>query len=61
MPSVMLTLLSLLQAPERPAQLTRFLEVSIGLDAHQLAAVERGEPVECLAVPADKLTSPGPD
>lgn len=43
----MLTLLLLLQAtaPQRPAQLTRFLEQSIGLDAAQLAALERGEPV----------------
>lgn len=43
----MLTLLLLLQAtvPQRPAALTRFLEQSIGLDAAQLAAVERGEPV----------------
>lgn len=45
----MLTLLLLVQAtvppPERPASLTRFLEQSIGLDAAQLAAVERGEPV----------------
>jgi hypothetical protein len=45
----MLTLLLLLQATvpptQRPAPLTRFLEQSIGLDAAQLAAVERGEPV----------------
>ena len=43
----MLTVLLLLQAtvPQRPASLTRFLEQSIGLDAAQLAAVERGEPV----------------
>jgi hypothetical protein len=45
----MLTLLMLLQgaAPttQRPAQLTRFLEQSIGLDSAQLTAVERGEPV----------------
>lgn len=43
----MLTLLLLLQAtaPQRPAQLTRFLEQTIGLDATQLAALERGEPV----------------
>jgi hypothetical protein len=43
----MLTLLLVLQAaaPQRPAQLTRFLEQSIGLDTAQLAAVERGEPV----------------
>lgn len=43
----MLTLLMLLQAatPQRPAQLTRFLERSIGLDTAQLAALERGEPV----------------
>ena len=43
----MLTLLFLLQAaaPQRPAQLTRFLEHGIGLDATQLAALERGEPV----------------
>lgn len=30
---------------QRPAQLTLFLEQSIGLDTAQLAAVERGEPV----------------
>lgn len=43
----MLALLLLLQtaAEPRPAQLTRFLEHSIGLDAAQLAAVERGEAV----------------
>src|SRR5258705_11694963 len=44
----MLTLLLMLQAApaaQRPAQLTRFLEQSIGFDAQQLAAVERGEPV----------------
>ena len=45
----MLTLLMLLQVAAsptpRPAQLTRFLEQSIGLDTAQLAAVERGEPV----------------
>lgn len=45
----MLILLLLLQATvpptQRPAQLTKFLEQSIGLDAAQLAAVERGEPV----------------
>lgn len=44
----MLTLLLMLQAApgaQRSAQLTRFLEQSIGLDAQQLAAVERGEPV----------------
>lgn len=43
----MLTVLLLLQAtvPQRSASLTRFLEQSIGLDAAQLAAVERGEPV----------------
>ncbi len=44
----MLTLLLLLQAApaaQRPAQLTQFLEHSIGLDTQQLAAVERGEPV----------------
>jgi hypothetical protein len=43
----MLTLLLLLQAtgPQRSASLTRFLEQSIGLDAAQLAALERGEPV----------------
>lgn len=44
----MLTLLILLQIappPQRSAQLTRFLEQSIGLDTAQLAAVERGEPV----------------
>src|SRR5438876_8191955 len=43
----MLTFLLLLQAaaPQRPAQLTQFLQQSIGFDARQLAAVERGEPV----------------
>jgi len=42
----MLTLLLFLQAaPQRPAQLTQFLEQSIRLDATQLEAIERGEPV----------------
>jgi hypothetical protein len=45
----MLTLLMLLQvaAPptQRPAKLTLFLEQSIGFDAQQLTAVERGEAV----------------
>jgi hypothetical protein len=43
----MLTLLLILQAgvPQRPAQLTQFLQQHIGFDAQQLAAVERGEPV----------------
>src|SRR5439155_93183 len=42
----MLTLLLVLQgAPQRPAQLTRFLQQSIELDAGQLEAVERGEPI----------------
>lgn len=44
----MLTLLLILQAataPQRPAQLTRFLQQSIAFDAGQLDAVERGEPV----------------
>jgi len=43
----MLTFLLLLQAaaPQRPAQLTQFLQQSIGFDAGQLDAVERGEPV----------------
>jgi hypothetical protein len=44
----MLTLLLIVQAAlaeQRPAQLTRFLEQSIGFDAQQLGAVERGEPV----------------
>ena len=46
----MLVLLMLLQAapappPPRSAQLTRFLEQSVGLDTAQLAALERGEPV----------------
>jgi len=44
----MLTLLLILQAApvaQRPPQLTRFLEQSIGFDAEKLAAVERGEPV----------------
>lgn len=44
----MLVLLMLLQGappPPRSAQLTRFLEQSVGLDTAQLAALERGEPV----------------
>src|SRR5207245_11742495 len=43
----MLTFLLLLQAaaPQRPAQLTQFLQQSIGFEAAQLDAVERGEPV----------------
>jgi hypothetical protein len=43
----MLTFLVLLQAatPQRPAQLTQFLQQSIGFDAEQLGAVERGEAV----------------
>jgi hypothetical protein len=43
----MLTLFLALQAalPQRPAQLTQFLEQSIGFDARQLAAIERGEAV----------------
>ena len=42
----MLTLLLFLQAAaQRPAQLTQFLEQSIRLDATQLEAIERGEPV----------------
>jgi hypothetical protein len=42
----MLTLLLSLQAaPQRPAQLTQFLQQHIGFDAAELAAVERGEPV----------------
>lgn len=44
----MLILLMLLQVappPPRSAQLTRFLEQSVGLDTAQLAALERGEPV----------------
>jgi len=40
----MLPLLLLLQATA-PPQLTTFLQQSIGFDARQLAAVERGEPV----------------
>ena len=40
----MLPLLLLLQATA-PPQLTAFLQQSIGFDAQQLAAVERGEPV----------------
>jgi len=40
----MLPLLLLLQATA-PPQLTTFLQQSIGFDAQQLAAVERGEPV----------------
>jgi hypothetical protein len=53
----MLTLLILLQAAaptQRPAQLTRFLEQSIGLDTAQLAAVERGEPVAKVLQAADR-------
>ena len=52
----MLTLLILLQAaaPQRPAQLTRFLEQSIGLDAAQLAAIERGEPVAKVLEASDR-------
>src|ERR1051326_1437097 len=42
----MLALLLLLQAPaQAPARLTGFLTQSIGLDAAQLATLERGEPV----------------
>ena len=43
----MLTFLVLLQAatPQRPAQLTQFLQQSIGFDAEQLGTVERGEAV----------------
>src|SRR5438128_66587 len=43
----MLTFLLLLQAaaPQRPAQLTQFLQQSIGFEAAQVDAVERGEPV----------------
>jgi len=43
----MLSFLMLLQAatPQRPAQLTQFLQQSIGFDADQLGTVERGEPV----------------
>ncbi len=43
----MLTFLVLLQAatPQRPPQLTQFLQQSIGFDAEQLGTVERGEPV----------------
>src|SRR6266487_3309466 len=43
----MLIFLVLLQAatPQRPAQLTQFLQQSIGFDAEQLGAVERGEAV----------------
>jgi hypothetical protein len=36
---------ALLQSPEPPAALVRFLQQSIGLDASQLAAVERGEAI----------------
>ncbi|MGH7521818.1 MAG: hypothetical protein ACREMI_11110 [Gemmatimonadales bacterium] len=63
-------MLLLLQAtaPQRPAQLTRFLEQSIGLDAAQLAAVERGEPVVKVLETRDRrdvavfgiTTAPGP-
>ena len=43
----MLTVLLLLQAaqPQRPAQLTQFLQQNIGFDAAQLDAVERGAAV----------------
>ncbi len=43
----MLIFLVLLQAatPQRPAQLTQFLQQSIGFDTEQLGAVERGEAV----------------
>src|SRR5690349_14311455 len=43
----MLTFLLLLQTatPQRPPQLTQFLQQSIGFDAEQLGAVERGEAV----------------
>src|SRR5258706_272442 len=43
----MLTFLVLLQAatPQRPAQLTQFLQQSIGFDAEQRATVDRGERV----------------
>ena len=44
----MLILVLLLQAaaaPQRPPQLTQFLQQSIGFDAQQIAAVERGEGV----------------
>lgn len=42
----MLPLLLLLQvAPPAPPRLTQFLQQSIGLDAAQLATIERGEPV----------------
>jgi hypothetical protein len=52
----MLTLLLLIQAtaPQRPAQLTRFLEHSIRLDATQLAMVERGEPVAKVLETSDR-------
>jgi len=44
----MLILILLLQAPaapQRPPQLTQFLQQSVGFDAQQIAAVERGEVV----------------
>ncbi len=45
----MLTFLMLLQAaaatPQRPPQLTQFLQQSIGFDAEQLGTVEHGEAV----------------
>lgn len=53
----MLTLLMLLQAAapaQRPAQLTRFLEQSIGLDTAQLAALERGEAVAKVLAARDR-------
>jgi hypothetical protein len=54
----MVTLLMLFQVvvspSQRSAQLTRFLEQSIGLDTAQLAAVERGEPVAKVLEASDR-------
>src|SRR5919197_3838958 len=42
---ILTLVLQVTAAPQRPAQLTQFLQENIGLDAPQLAAVERGEAV----------------
>src|ERR671931_612925 len=42
---ILTLVLQVTAAPQRPAQLTQFLQENIGLDASQLAAVERGEAV----------------
>ncbi len=68
----MRTLLLLLQVatppPQRSAQLTQFLEHSIGFTAEQLATVERGEPVVTVLETRDRrdvalfgiITTPAP-